>query len=547
MAPSLNFVSIQQDYEVEEQPVAKKRKTSLSVLDDDDELEPALFSATPPHPLGVKPLGNAYESKLNLKSHSGALARLPEELLFQTLEYLDGETLTRLGATCKVLYAFSRAEELWKALFVECVCLFRRTIQIVYHFFTHLQALPCLVICTKFGAKTSRDRSPPSPFSWQGTWRSTFLSIPPARQSSISCSGVYSDILHRPFFCAHAPLTPYVSNIPARNQIPRFRELTPEAFNRDWANKPFILTDPVKEWPAYHSWSLTNLLSRYRATPFRAEAVDWPLERYIDYMRQSSDESPLYLFDCRFAEKMNVQVGREHADAAYWAPDCFGEDLFAVLGDQRPDSRWLIIGPERSGSTFHKDPNATSAWNAVLSGAKYWIMFPSSANLPPPPGVYISEDQSEVTSPLSIAEWLIGFHAEARRTPGCYEGVCGEGEVLHVPSGWYHLVLNLAPSVALTQNFIPKAHLGAALEFLRDRGDQISGFGSDVRDPYGIFVERMRERYPDLLDEALTKLESVAHGKKNAWEELRQSVKEDGSSGFSFGFGFGGDGEDEIP
>ena len=62
-------------------------------------------------------------------------------------------------------------------------------------------------------------------------------------------------------------------------------------------------------------------------------------------------------------------------------------------------------------------------------------MFPSSKDNPPPPGVFVSEDQSEVTSPLSIAEWLLGFHAEARKTRGCMEGICGEGEVLHVPSG----------------------------------------------------------------------------------------------------------------
>jgi hypothetical protein len=32
----------------------------------------------------------------------------------------------------------------------------------------------------------------------------------------------------------------------------------------------------------------------------------------------------------------------------------FAEDLFSVLGDQRPDYRWLIIGPEKAGSSFHK-------------------------------------------------------------------------------------------------------------------------------------------------------------------------------------------------
>lgn len=99
-----------------------------------------------------------------------------------------------------------------------------------------------------------------------------------------------------------------------------------------------------------------SLLERYGDTSFRAEAVDWPLRTYMQYMSDNADESPLYLFDRAFVEKMGLSVGKA---GDYWAPDCFGEDLFDVLAERRPDSRWLIMGPERSGSTFHKDPNAT--------------------------------------------------------------------------------------------------------------------------------------------------------------------------------------------
>lgn len=153
-------------------------------------------------------------------------------------------------------------------------------------------------------------------------------------------------------------MLPYAGNIPARNTILRLSNLSASEFTNDWTNKPFILTAPVREWPAYREWSTEDLLRKYGQVEFRAEAVDWPLKTYVDYMNDNQDESPLYLFDHAFVEKMNLLVGEE-PKAEYWAPECFGKDLFAALGSQRPDSRWLIVGPTRSGSTFHKDPNAT--------------------------------------------------------------------------------------------------------------------------------------------------------------------------------------------
>jgi hypothetical protein len=366
--------------------------------------------------------------------------------------------------------------------------------------------------------------------------------------TSLSCKNLFSDVLYRPFQCANTPLEPFTSNIPTHNAIARLPDLTYEEYAEKWTNLPFILTTPVKEWPVYGTWTPQTLLSKYPDVKFRAEAVDWPMSTYMTYMSNSSDESPLYLFDRSFVEKCGISATHSDPAAAYWAPSCFGDDLFSVLGDQRPDSRWMIMGPKRSGSTFHKDPNATNAWNAVLTGSKYWLMFPSSPTLDPPPGVILSEDQSEITSPLSIAEYLLEFHALARRTPGCKEGICSAGEVVHVPSGWFHLVLNLEDSLALTQNFVPRKKLGDVLGFLRDQRDQVSGFKDEVCDQaYELFVERLREMHPEILEEGLAELAKKGKKGRGKWEELTKPVQEGEENG-GFSFGFGDDDDDaDIP
>ncbi|KAK4936021.1 hypothetical protein LTR10_023016 [Elasticomyces elasticus] len=450
---------------------------------------------TEQHPLGVRPAGNALTSQQNAQDGMGFFGQLPDALLLLLLEYLDQSALTNLGSTCRGLYAFSAFDQLWRDIAISNMS---------------------------------------EHFSWRGSWRASVMRLPTPGPAKVDCRYLFSDALHRPFLCSQVSLSPYVSDIPKQNEIPRLKDLSPAEFNDSWVDRPFILTEPVKSWQVYNEWNEEELLAKHGDMVFRAEAVDWPFEKYMTYMNNTCDESPLYLFDRAFVEKMNLEVG---TNGAYALPQAFQEDLFTLLGDQRPDHRWLIIGPERSGSTFHKDPNATSAWNAVIRGSKYWIMFPNSVL---PPGVYMSEDESEVTSPLSIAEWLLSFHAEARGTPGCLEGICREGEVLHVPSGWWHLVVNLDPAIAITQNFVPRAHLGAAVRFLKHKANQVSGFKDTVADPYGLFMQRLREADPDM---AAAFEESTS--KKRKWEAVVHDLAEENVEGGGFSFGFGSDIEEE--
>jgi hypothetical protein len=107
---------LQHHSECAESRPSKKAKTSPAA--DSFGEDAAVATAVPAHPLGIKPAGNAYTSSENLKSRCGSFARLPEELLSHMLESFEADTLIRLGSTCRALYAFSRLDDLWRALFV---------------------------------------------------------------------------------------------------------------------------------------------------------------------------------------------------------------------------------------------------------------------------------------------------------------------------------------------------------------------------------------------------------------------------------------------
>jgi hypothetical protein len=99
---------------------------------------------------------------------------------------------------------------------------------------------------------------------------------------------------------------------------------------------------------------------------------------------------------------------------------------------------------------------------------------------------------------------------------------------LGLTAGWWHLVVNLSEAIAVTQNFVPPAHLRSVLRFLKRKEDQISGFKDDVN-AYELFREKLGKTYPELLakaDEDMTTEKS----KKRKWTEGAER------SEFSFDF-----------
>ena len=94
-----------------------------------------------------------------------------------------------------------------------------------------------------------------------------------------------------------------------------------------------------------------------------------------------------------------------------------------------------------------------------------------------------SQDGDEVALPLSIGEWILTFwkehqerkaNAPAQERP--LECTAFPGDVVFVPHGWWHMVINLdTVNIAITHNYVSRSNLGNLLRFLTLKEDQISG------------------------------------------------------------------------
>lgn len=268
----------------------------------------------------------------------------------------------------------------------------------------------------------------------------------------------------------------------------------------------------------------------------------------------NTDESPLYIFDARFAETF-PELGSD-----YQVPEVFrgeGRDLFEFLNSRRPDYRWIIAGASRSGSKWHVDPNQTHAWNASMLGRKKWVMLPPWGA--PPPGVFPSKDGGSVAQPVSLMEWFLEFYKVTRKTRGndLVEFIADVGDLVFVPSGWWHAVLNIDESFAVTQNYVSTTNLPRAMRFFEQKPDQISGLSTrghgtccdDRKERFASeFKEALPERYramcvqdSQIADASLTNVAWSSLVKKEAENErLPQQPKNGGSTstGFSFSFQF---------
>lgn len=495
------------------------------------------------HPLGIVPsvvslmtegggrrsnCGVADGQQVIPRASLGQLAVLKDWEILDVLSQLDAVSLAQFSRCSKLCFVFASTDELWKQLVLQEArqCAYARA---HWRFssswkrtFANLAQSQQQQRHHSSASGGTSKKFPSRTDTHTGgtpTHAGTCTNMAPARtanvghddgadhnsQPALPFSGVVpSDTLFEAWLAATARVLPHWllhNNIERRKSS----DLTAAMFDKlyEQTRTPVVIEGAAREWPALKRWhpdTIADELCSADGQPQLFDAFDeysgshrMTMAQYLAYARQQRDERPLYVFEPRYIEE------NPRLSTVYATPPQFQHDLMALLGKERPDWRWLLAGPARTGTNFHVDPNHTSAWNTVIYGRKKWIMFPPDVV---PPGVLPQPEAGRVEQPDSVMTWFLEHYDEIREDPeyraSVCECVCGPGDTVFIPDGWWHLVLNLEETVAVTHNYVGPANLKRCLRFLDTRSPfymNLAG-GSDL---HAAFRRALKQHRPELL------------------------------------------------
>ncbi|VDM64708.1 unnamed protein product [Angiostrongylus costaricensis] len=252
--------------------------------------------------------------------------------------------------------------------------------------------------------------------------------------------------------------------------------LTAEEFQEKYEAPriPCVITGLTKNWKAHENWTISKLAQKYGNVRFKCgerkygRPVMLKFKYYAEYMRENDDDSPLYIFDDSFGERKYTKELLND----YEVPLIFRDNLFGILGthEKRPQyratksdistSEQFMIESDRHYEEFclyrlyeYVSVNVICNFRWVLihpDTPKELLRIPKSQR-----GVHPKEAItwfSTVYKRIHDGDWP--FHKypvmECQQRPG---------EVVFVPCGWWHVVINEDDTVAVTENFCSRINL----------------------------------------------------------------------------------------
>ena len=275
-------------------------------------------------------------------------------------------------------------------------------------------------------------------------------------------------------------------------RLDRLEKVNPTVFATQYiANGvPAIITDAMDAWPAKYKWTpayfsrqFGDLTVQIYDNLFGLQQVR-PLKEYIDAYFNNHQENPEGYYVRWYVKFKAVDFFWSddvfRALAPDWSHPYFLPTSSYIVPFCRPPGTALahqhafpykgIFISARGGRTrLHRDPFGTEAVLCQFYGSKHLTFYH------PADGDKLRRDQKYVDPQKPDMNAFPDF----LKVRPVYEDELNPGEILFIPSGWFHDVMSVSDSISVTWNFAHAVHPEA---FVREVCDPANNFDRDMLD-----------------------------------------------------------------
>ncbi len=145
--------------------------------------------------------------------------------------------------------------------------------------------------------------------------------------------------------------------------------------------------------------------------------------------------------------------------------------------DKESDFKFLYFGNANTFTPLHHDIFKSYSWSGQIVGQKKWYLYPPHNEKyfddDPPCGNY---------KLLSSEKHKLKYGPKLKYVTGMIEVVQEPGELIFVPSGWYHEVYNQTSSISINHNWLNECNIEMVYQHLKEEWKQTVNAIIDIKD-----------------------------------------------------------------
>jgi histone arginine demethylase JMJD6 len=280
-------------------------------------------------------------------------------------------------------------------------------------------------------------------------------------------------------------------------EIERRENLSYEQFAKEYlyANKPVIVTDAMKGWTALQRWTPEffkkefsdmkfSLSDKEKGQAYKAAgstAVEYRMSDFIDRVLTSTEENPAPYFRNQILYKMFPSLKNDIEPLPEyflpnWLPDRYMVKYVGEVLNRGSELELYIGGKGGAFPVLHYDGAGAHAFLMQVYGQKQFIIYPPSQEQ----YLYPSPEKENLSLINSIDNPdLEKFPLFAKAEPTVF--ILQPGEMLFIPSHWWHTTKMLTPSISISANVVNQSNWHELINFVSmRRRNPLMSFASRV-------------------------------------------------------------------